>query len=210
MMARYLAFPGKLTISVLPGLIASQEVAMQAIAAGKDVILHCPMEAVNGANPGPGAIYSDSTRDEVLRTLTENLASVPLAVGINNHMGSRVTADPVIMGVVMEFLSQEGMFFLDSKTTPDSVARILAEEYNVPFLERDVFVDNIRDSEQIMTWIEHAKEIATRRGYAVLIGHASSEQTIEVIESTYADLLRSGFRLIGLVDLLRLTTGGEP
>ena len=183
---------------------------MQAIAAGKDVILHCPMEAVNGANPGPGAIYSDSTRDEVLRTLTENLASVPLAVGINNHMGSRVTADPVIMGVVMEFLSQEGMFFLDSKTTPDSVARILAEEYNVPFLERDVFVDNIRDSEQIMTWIEHAKEIATRRGYAVLIGHASSEQTIEVIESTYADLLRSGFRLIGLVDLLRLTTGGEP
>ena len=206
---RYLAYPGNLTISVLPRLPASSATALRAVQAGKDVILHCPMEPLGGANTGPGAIRTDQSAEEIRRILHENYRFMPQAIGLNNHMGSRATADEFVMNVVMTFAREEGIFFLDSKTSPDSVAGLAAARHGVLYLERDVFLDNVRDRAEIEKWVVKGKQIAAKRGYAVLIGHAMSTETIDVLESMYDGLAAEGFRMIGLAELAEIVGGAK-
>src|SRR5208283_287572 len=137
----FLDLPGPLTIAVLPNLPHSGESARRVIAAGKDLILHCPMEATGDEDPGPGALRTDQSPAEVESRLAAAFASVPGALGMNNHMGSRATADEALMRTVLGFLKRDGKFFLDSRTTADTVGPRVAGELGVPFLQRDIFVD---------------------------------------------------------------------
>ena len=138
----FLSFPGPITFSVLPNLQFSSESARLIFAAGKEMILHLPMEAMNGNDPGPGAIRSGQNDREIRRLLDASFSQVPQATGMNNHMGSKATADEGVMEVVMDYLQSNGRFFLDSRTTAASVGSATARDYGVPYLERDVFLDN--------------------------------------------------------------------
>jgi hypothetical protein len=113
----FLRLPFPLTISVLPGLPNSVKAAAAVRAAGKELILHQPMQALGGQDPGPGAILLGMGRDEIERIVDDNLKTVPGAVGMNNHMGSAATADLGIMEAVAAVAKRRGIYYVDSLTT---------------------------------------------------------------------------------------------
>lgn len=198
----FLSFPGPISFSVLPQLPHSEEAARLVIGSGKELLLHMPMEPLNGEDPGPGAITSSQSDREIEDLLERTFARFPEAVGMNNHMGSRATADERVMAAVMRYLSSHGRFFLDSRTSPASVAGQLAERYAVPFLSRDVFMDNETDSAYIEQALERGVEIAVRQGRAVLIGHVQNEGIAELLSRALPELKARGVRLISLSALL--------
>ena len=197
----FLNYPGKITISILPDLEYSNEIAEKAREKGRDIILHCPMEPINGDNPGPNAIYVGQSRQEIRKILKEDFKSVSGARGTNNHMGSKVTSDKDTMDAVMEYLAENNKYFVDSKTTSKSVAEAAAKKYNVPYFSRDIFIDNNSEEDKIRSWIEKGIEIAERKGYAILIGHVKSPQIIEVLNSLSSVLNDKGIRLATIDEL---------
>lgn len=198
----FLEFPGPITLSVLPNLPHSRESARRIAEAGKELLLHLPMEALNGNDPGPGAIRTSHSEQEIRSLLEAGFSQVPQAVGMNNHMGSRATADERVMNVVMDYLSSKQRFFLDSRTTAASVAAAAAAAHEVPFLERNVFLDNEPRTEAIRQALENGIEAARKQGYAIMIGHVSNPQIVEVIEGLAGEFERSGVRLVSLSALL--------
>ena len=138
----FLAFPGPLTIAVLPGLPNSVEAARRIRNAKKEVFLHQPMEPLGGQDPGPGAIAAGMDDDQVRQILGKNFSELRPVAGINNHEGSRVTMDPAIMRTVLEFCWENRVHFLDSRTTADTAAPRVALDMGLAIAQRDVFLDN--------------------------------------------------------------------
>lgn len=189
----YSAFPGRFTVAVLPRREFSDEVARMAVAMGHEVILHQPMEPMGTANPGPGAIYIADDDETIRKTLDKNLDSLPQAVGINNHMGSRATADRRVMAVVVDELSKREIFFLDSRTSAESVGVEVATEHGLTAFQRDVFLDNERTNEAIGNQLDEALEIADEYGSVVMIGHITSPELAAVLIDRYDELVEAGY-----------------
>ncbi|MCG3201143.1 MAG: hypothetical protein NFCOHLIN_01005 [Gammaproteobacteria bacterium] len=202
---RALALPGPIAYSVLPRTPSARILAEKAHELGKDVLLHLPMEALDGSRAlGDGAIMSGMTREDVLRTVIDNLASVPHAIGANNHMGSLLTAQGQPMHWVMEALREQGnLIYVDSRTTPRTVARLAAHAERLPFLSRDVFLDNERGKDYARRQFYELVTRARRDGHALAIGHPRQD-TLSVLEETLPSLERHGVRLVRLPDLLIL------
>jgi polysaccharide deacetylase 2 family uncharacterized protein YibQ len=198
----FLTFPGPISLSVLPNLPHSSESARRVVEAGKELLLHLPMEAVNGKDPGPGVILTTQSDEEIRRLLENSFSQVPQAVGMNNHMGSRATADERVMNVVMEYLRSSRRFYLDSRTTTESVGAGAANLYGVPFLERDIFLDNEPEAEAIQKALESGIQVAREKGHAVLIGHIYNPQIVDVIEQMLGELERAGVELVSVSALL--------
>jgi len=198
----FLDFPGPITLSVLPNLPYSEESARRIFEAGKELLLHQPMEAENGSDPGPGAILT-SQEDEQIRSILEaSFAQVPQAAGMNNHMGSLATADPRVMNVIMDYLKSNRRFFLDSRTTTKTLGPETAKAYAVPYLERDIFLDNEPEGRAIKQALEEGMDVASREGSAILIGHVRNPQIVDVIDALLKELDRAGVELVFLSDLL--------
>jgi len=177
-----LDFP--VTYSILPYLPQTTQIAQFASEKGYEVMLHMPMEPDTyhrGVEPGPGALFVDMTPREVRHQLIHSLEQVPQATGMNNHMGSAFTRHYQGMQVVFEELEKRDMFFLDSVTTPDSVAPHLARETGLDFMQRHVFLDNVRSREAITYQLQKAEQMASRHGMAVAIGHPYPE-TLEALQ----------------------------
>ena len=186
-------FPGRFTLAVLPGLEFTTQAAHMAHALGHEVILHQPMEPVGSANPGPAAIYVADTDEKIVQTLIGNLDAIPEARGMNNHMGSKVTADPRVMQVIAAQMHERKLFFLDSRTAADSVALAVAVENEVPALSRDVFLDNERNVEAIGVQLDEALAVAESRGFAVMIGHVTSPELADVLSRRYDEIMANGY-----------------
>jgi len=199
---KFLVFPAPIALSVLPNLPHSSESARRIVESGKELLLHLPMEAVNGNDPGPGAIRTTQSEEEIRRLLESSFSQVPQAVGVNNHMGSRATADERVMNVVMEYLHTSRRFYLDSRTTTESVAARGATRHGVAFLERDVFLDNELEAEAIKKALESGIQIARKKGQAVLIGHIHNPQIVEVMELLLAGLAQAGVELVPVSALI--------
>lgn len=177
------ALPFPVTFSVLPGTPHNREVAALAARSGRELLLHLPMEPKGwpGINPGPGALFTFMVPDEMRRVLAADLAEIPGAVGVNNHMGSRFTSDADGMAVVLDELRARGLFFLDSLTAQSSTAVRLAREMGLPVYRRSVFLDNVRDVGAITRQLEKATRSAAATGQAVAIGHPYPE-TLEALK----------------------------
>ncbi|MBU8912652.1 MAG: divergent polysaccharide deacetylase family protein [Spirochaetales bacterium] len=197
----FLEFPGPLAVAVLPQLPYSVEAAALTAAAGKEIMLHLPMEAVGGANPGPGAVTVGMSDRDILRVIGENLGSVPGAIGVNNHMGSRATSDQRIMEIVLADLQRRELFFIDSRTTVDTVARPVAGYLRTPFAERHIFLDNERSRDAILAAIRGALELAHTQDQVVMIGHATVPELATILNEIYPVLTEHGYRF-GLVSEL--------
>lgn len=178
---RAIALPGPLTVAVLPHTPHAATLAARAHAAGRTVLLHLPMEPSSTSDPGPGALRSTMSRTEFERTLARNLDAVPFISGVNNHMGSRLTAEQEPMDWLMSALQPTGLFFLDSRTTPDSLAAARADAHAVPWRKRDVFLDTLVDEAFVERQLKIAAALAHRRGHAILIGHPH-DITLRVLE----------------------------
>ena len=191
----FLSLPGPVTIAVLPGLPHTANVAAMVKAAGKELILHQPMEALGGLDPGPGAIRADMDDETIRAVIRGNLAQVPGAVGVNNHMGSRATSDVRVMSTVLDETAANGLYFLDSLTTGDSVVHSVASLMRQSAWERSVFLDNTPDRASILNYIAEGTKIAEKRGYAVMIGHVWSSELAQTLADLYPQLLEQGFSL---------------
>lgn len=176
---RAIALP--VTVAVLPHTPHARELAEQAHAAGRSVLLHLPMEPGTREDPGPGALRSAMSRSEFELTLARNLGAVPHISGVNNHMGSRLTSLAEPMDWLMSALRGTGLLFLDSRTTPESVAAARASANAVPTRQRDVFLDTLIETGFIERQLKIAAALARRRGTAVIIGHPH-DATLAVLE----------------------------
>ncbi len=186
--------PGPLTLAFLPyaGNIEAQTVAAKR--AGHELMVHLPMEPLGSAWPGPDALITSLGRDEFVRRLESNLDRIKDYVGVNNHMGSRLTSDRGRMDLVMRELRERDVLFLDSRTSPQSVASEVASRNGVPNTTRDVFLDHVIDLQKIRSQMAKVERIARLTGSAVAIGHPHAA-TIEALADWLPKLSKRGFVL---------------
>lgn len=171
-----LALPGPVTYAVLPFTPDATSFSLKANAAPvKEVILHAPMENLAHLPLGPGGLYPHQTEVKFKQVLNQNLDSLPMALGLNNHMGSLLTQLEQPMRWVMEVALERNLFYIDSRTTADTQAAALAREANVPVLERHVFLDHLIDSDAIEQQFLRAIDLAIQNGEVVVIGHPYPE-----------------------------------
>ncbi len=190
--------------AVLPGVAFSAAAARALEHGGKEVLLHLPMEPEGypRVRPGPGVILRAQSDAEIVRVLEADLATVPGAVGVNNHMGSVATADPRVMRVVARVLAARGLFFLDSRTTDATVAEKTAEEAAVPSVSRRVFLDDVETAPAIRRQLDELVRRAREEGHAVAIGHPYPV-TLGVLEEEMPGLAARGVTLVRVRDLAR-------
>lgn len=198
---RALALPAPVNLAFLPHTPYAARLAEQAYARGHGIMLHAPMAADHGARLGPGGLQADMDQQTLQQTLSDNLQAIPHVQGLNNHMGSLLTSRPQAMAWVMTIARQQGLFFVDSLTSPASVALAQARAAGVPALERDVFLDNETDEAALQRQFEQALALARRRGYAVLIGHPYP-QTLEFLQRRLPALAPRDIRLTRVNDFL--------
>lgn len=199
----FLQFPGPLTIAVIPHLPHSREVAELSHAAGKLVLIHQPMQPVGNQNPGADAILVTDSEQQIQQKLDAAIRDVPWAIGVNNHMGSRATADFRVMNTVLEHLKSRNLFFLDSLTTAVSESARASRNLNLRIQERDVFLDNEKSRDSIMKALEEGQSIARKKGHAVMIGHVWTSELAEVLTEIYPFLLEDGFTVDDITTLLK-------
>ena len=189
-----LSFP--LTVSVLPHLPLSSEVAEEAQRRGDQVMLHLPMESeADGAKPEDIELRVGMNAAQVNETLAGMLETVPYAVGVNNHQGSRATADPALMQALMPALRQRGLFFIDSRTDAKTVAYDTAERNGVRAASRKVFLDDVASREAILKQLELAARDAQRDGFTIAIGHPRPA-TIAALSDGVPHLEANGIHLV--------------
>ncbi|HVN70509.1 MAG TPA: divergent polysaccharide deacetylase family protein [Desulfomonilia bacterium] len=191
---RLCAIDANLTFSVLPYETHTEQVALYLHKQGKEVLLHLPMEG-NGKNPGLGAIYHDTNPEEARKILKESLEKVPMADGVNNHMGSVVTQNEAIMKALFADIKDHGLFFIDSLTTGKSICASVATEMNLPFQVRDVFLDNEQSYPYIARQLDELVTIARRHGQAIAICHPHPV-TVEVLVHEVPRLNEKGIEVV--------------
>ena len=205
----FLKFPGKLAIAVIPRLEYSAEVAELTYQHGKTVMLHQPMQPLGKADPGEGAIYVNMSDNDVRKTLEENLDSIPHVVGFNNHMGSAGTSDERVMDVVLKVAKQRGLFFVDSFTHAGSVCAKVAKKNGMRIARRDVFLDNDKSREKMIEAFNKGKEVADKKGYAVMIGHVWSDELAKVMIDLYPEFVEEGYCFESVSDFFTLEAEEE-
>lgn len=201
--AREVAAIGRpVTISILPHLPYSSLIAEEAPARGVQVILHLPMEPDNQAiQLGEGGVRVAMSDEEIRRTVAADFASVPTAVGANNHMGSLGTSDPRVMRAVLMEMKARHLFFVDSVTSPRSVAVRVARESGVPVAARAVFLDNQDDEEYVRGQFRTLIAVAQARGQAIAIGHVG-RVTARVLVALLPEFDEAGIQFVRVSDLV--------
>jgi uncharacterized protein len=192
----FLALGVPLTLSVLPDVHYTATIAREAAAAGKGVMLHLPMETVSGLNPGPGKVTTAMSDAQIAAQVEADLAQVPDAAGVNNHEGSKASADPRVMRDVIAVLARHGnLFFIDSRTSAASVGEQVAQTQGIPTAGRDVFLDNQESVDYTEAQLRAAAAIAKRNGTAIAIGHPRGT-TLEAVKMMIPELQSSGIQFV--------------
>ena len=183
-----------LTCAVIPGHAYSSSFGEKAVSRGHEVIVHMPMENV-GENRGEEefVLRVDMKPDAVKNRVYDALDQIPEAIGMNNHQGSQATADPGVMNSVAAVLKERNKFFIDSRTTPETVAESIMNNWKVPSARRNVFLDNDHDEEKITRQLLSLVDIAERDGSAIGIGHVK-QNTLNVLRKQIPELKRKGFK----------------
>ncbi|MFQ5757402.1 MAG: divergent polysaccharide deacetylase family protein [Acidiferrobacterales bacterium] len=201
---RTVRLPGPVACAILPQTPYARRLAGNAREYNKEVILHLPMESIESDALGPGGLDSKMRAFDIIVTLNKDLQTVPFAVGISNHMGSLLTQRRQPMEWLMQAITNRGgLFFVDSRTTPQTVAATVAREVELPHLARDVFLDNDQQLSSISTQFEILLDTAREHGSALALGHPYPE-TLAFLERKLPELENSGVRLVTLSKLLRM------
>lgn len=200
--ARLAALPGPLTFSYLAYARDIDAQSRGARANGHEIMLHMPMEPEGRDDPGPGALRISLTDDEIRARTAASLDRLPLAVGLNNHMGSKFTRDPRAMRPVLAELAARGLLFVDSRTSGSSVGLDVAKQSGVAAAGRDVFLDNEIDARAIRVQLAELERVASRRGSAIAIGHPH-EATIEALAQFLPGMQARGLQLVAASAIVR-------
>ncbi len=198
---RAINLPGAINFAFLPHSPHRVSLAHKAFNQQKEVMLHAPMSNLNSYPTGPGGLTPSMSREEFLKTLQSNLEAVPHVRGVNNHMGSLMTQLRQPMDWMMAALKQQNLYFVDSRTTPLTVAKSAATKFNLPSLRRDIFLDNELQHDAIANQFERLIVQAKKTGRAVGIGHPHPE-TLQYLEDVLPTLQQRGVKLVLASDAL--------
>ena len=199
---RLLALELPVTFSIIPQERYSREIAERVRRAGREFLIHLPMEPQDypGEDPGPNALLLGLDEETLRVRLTAQLDSLPGALGANNHMGSAFTSDARRMEIVQATLAQRGLVFLNSKTSATHVPGEIARARGYAYLERDVFLDNERSEVAIRAQLDRAIARAREQGQAIAIGHPYPE-TLRVLRERLPRLSGEGVLLVPISEL---------
>lgn len=203
---RALALKGAVSYAFLPHTAHAPEMAREANALGRDVLLHAPMESEASLQlMGKGALTTGMSEAELREQLRINLQSIPYVQGFNNHMGSVLTRDRQRMQWLFEEVKGSPLFFVDSRTTAESVALPEARRLGVPSVGRDIFLDHVDSEQAVDEQFDRLLKIARQRGYALAIGHPK-RNTLAVLEKRLNALAREQVELVPV----SMLTGNSP
>jgi len=188
-----------LTLSILPFTPYSKVLAQQAHQRGKEVILHLPMEphGYPKTKPGEGVLLQEMEEERFLRQLSMDLEAVPNIKGVSNHMGSRLMEDPGKVRIIMKELKRRGLFFLDSRTTPQTMGLQIAESIGVRATERSLFLDHSQDPEEIKRQLEKLAQLSLETGKAIGIGHPHPS-TLKSLKEMIPRMKERGIEIVPL------------
>ena len=190
----FLELPAKLTYAIIPGHDHSQLFSKKAYDAGYEIIVHLPMENIGKTYGEEEYVLMSYFQDDEIKSRINNaFDNLPEAIGLNNHQGSRGTADSRVMTLLAGVIKDKKKFFIDSRTTSNSVANSTMRRYNVPTNQRDVFLDNDLDEEKIKIQLYKLADVSERKGIAIGIGHVKP-QTLNVLKNEIPILKQKGFR----------------
>ncbi|WP_369900510.1 divergent polysaccharide deacetylase family protein [Bacillus manliponensis] len=202
---KMLSLPIPLTVAVMPFLPSTKQDAIAAHKKGHEVIIHMPMEPIKGKKEwlGPKALTTDLSDEEITKRVEEAIADVPHAIGMNNHMGSKVTADERMMRIILSICKKHGLFYLDSKTNPNSLAKELGKELGIPVVENNLFFDDVYTSSHVTRQANVLLKKLQSEPVVIAIGHVGppGEITSSVIQS-YIPKIREKADFIFLSDLV--------
>ncbi len=194
--------PKEITLSYLPYAKKLNEQVERSIANGHEIMVHVPMEPINsGIDAGSHTLKSAQSKEELLNNLNWGLSHFRGYIGVNNHMGSKITTDKQAMDQVMEELKSRGLFFIDSRTIGNSVAADSARNAGIPYAVRDIFIDHKVTTEFIKKALQKLENKAITRGYAIAIGHPHKE-TINALKEWIPTLKDKGLTLVPISRLL--------
>lgn len=192
-----------MTFAVLPNHPYSVEAAQVGSTDGRQIILHLPMEAMGDqATEEAQTIHVDMSENEIRATVRELTDAVPHLLGVNNHQGSRATSNRQVMKIILSQLTEQGLFFVDSKTSSSSLAFATAKQMGVPAAENQLFIDNSSDVKLIKAQLNKAADIAMRNGQVIVIGHARPN-TAAVLKEMVPELEARGIRFVFVSTLLQ-------
>lgn len=194
-----LDFP--VTLAVWPNASHTRKAVELIIEKHRDLIIHFPMEprGYPQYDPGDDALFISMTAEAIKKRVTVNVAKIPEAIGINNHMGSRFTENAPGMQVALAEFKRHGLFFLDSLTTPKSVGRQTAAQTPIPYYERDIFLDNVKDVNAIIHQLKKAENVARKQGSSIAIGHPHPE-TLAALQK-WAKKRNPGIQILRISEL---------
>ncbi len=199
-----LDLPVAVTLSILPNTRYARDIAEQARQRRREIMLHLPLQSIENRPDSPGTLHLHMTKPAFLRQLRQDLDAVPHISGVNNHMGSLLTRHPGHMGWLMAEIRRRSpeLFFVDSRTTTQTVAERIAREYTVPAIRRDVFLDPDKRPETLQRQFERFIRLIEQRGYALAIGHPHAE-TIAFLQSHLGELKQLGIEIVPVSQLIR-------
>jgi len=198
-----------LTYSIIPGVKFSKEIAARLHKAGKPIMLHMPMQALERQVERDGySLMLDMKPKEIRERVRKAIAAVPYATGMNNHMGSAITINDTLLAPVFDELKKSEWFFIDSKTNPGTHAFKLAKKMGLPAGINDIFLDNEESSERVQQKMWQLADLAAAEGAAIAIGHPH-EFTLRAIKEIGPQLVQRGFEFVPVEELIRLSKPEE-
>jgi polysaccharide deacetylase 2 family uncharacterized protein YibQ len=192
-----------LTFSVLPFTPHAKTIALEAQRKGKEVILHLPMEphGYPKIKPGEGALLEKMDEERLLQQLSKDIETIPGIKGVSNHMGSRLMEDPEKMRIILSELKRRGLFFLDNRTTPQTIALQTANALGLKAMERSLFLDNSQNEKDVKEQLEKLIRIAISKGKAIGIGHPHPS-TIKSLKEMIPKMQEKGIDIVPLSALM--------
>lgn len=190
-----------LTASILPNIAYSKTVALELHKNGSQIILHLPLEPHEKFRLEQNTILVSMDEATIRNIIQKDLANVPYALGVSNHMGSKATEDLRTTRIVFKELKRRKLYFLDSVVSSKSVASGVARQEHISFAKRDVFLDNEEEPEYIKRQIYKLKTKAEAYGRAIGIGH-DRRITLEVLREVMPQLEKEGFKFVFVSDLV--------
>jgi uncharacterized protein len=207
--ARAIGLPAAVTLSFMTYAPDVSSQTEQAHSAGHELLVHVPMQPISARmDMGPNGLAIGQSHEEMLRRLNWGLDQFGGYVGINNHLGSRFTADPQAMYWVLAELKARGLLFLDSRTVGNSQGEMIAALEEVPYAGRDVFLDDVQRAPAVEARLKDVEAVARKKGTAIAIGHPH-DATLVALNLWIAGLPRAGIVLVPLTDIVKARAQAE-
>ena len=190
----FLSLGANLTFAVIPGHKYSKSFAKKAFKKGYEVIVHMPMEShVSSSGEEDFILNTDMTSSEIESRMEKVISHLPQAVGMNNHQGSKAAENKRVMNVVGSVLKKYEKYFVDSRTTPETIAGSMMMSLGVHTANRDIFLDNEADPYLINKQLDQLISTAQHKGSAIGVGHARP-MTLQVLQKRIPELEKAGFQ----------------